>query len=69
MKKYIRIDRKYLLIPVCAEKKTRTVSFSVQEGKAFEFQIPVSEEEEGFYGFHYFAPLNVEKYAGRKMLV
>ena len=69
MKKYIRINKKYLLIPICAEKETKTVSFSVQEGKVFEFQIPVSEDEEGFYSFHYYAPLNVEKYADRKMLV
>ena len=69
MKKYIRINKKYLLIPICAEKETKTVSFSVQEGKVFEFQIPVSEDEEGFYSFHYYAPLNVEKYAVRKMLV
>ena len=69
VKKYIRINRKYLLIPICAEKKTKTVSFSMQEGKVFEFEIPVSEDEEGFYSFHYYAPLNVEKYAGRKMLV
>ncbi len=69
MKKSVRINRKYLLIPICAEKKTKTVSFSVSEGKAFEFQIPVSGDEEGFYAFHYYAPLNVEKYEGKKMLV
>ena len=69
MKKYIRITGKYLLIPVCAEEKNRTVNFSVQKEKVFEFQIPVSEEKEGFYSFHYYAPLNVEKYAGSRMLV
>ena len=69
MKKNILIRRKYLLIPICAEKEVRTVSFSTQKGKVFEFQIPINEEEEGFYGFHYFAPLNVEKYEGEKMTV
>ena len=33
VKKYIRINKKYLLIPICAEKETKTVSFSVR--KAF----------------------------------
>ncbi|HJA93358.1 MAG TPA: glycoside hydrolase family 32 protein [Candidatus Eisenbergiella merdipullorum] len=68
MKKYILLNKKYLLIPICAEKETETVSFSLQEGKVFEFKIPVSREN-GFYSFHYFAPLNVEKYRGKKMLV
>ena len=33
MKKYITIDKKYLLIPVCAEKELKTISISFQGEK------------------------------------
>lgn len=69
MKKQIPIEKKYLLIPVCAEKEIKPVSFFCQNEKIYEFAIPVNDEEEAFYGFHYMASLNVEKYIGKKLVV
>lgn len=57
MKKYITIDKKYLLIPVCAEKELKTISISCQGEKIYEFNVPVKEKPDGHYGFHYYAPL------------
>ena len=68
MKRTVEIDKKYLLIPICAQTDLRTVSFSWQNEKIYAFRIPVNEEE-GFYGFHYYAPLNVEKYIGKRILI
>ena len=62
MKRYIEINRKYLLIPVCAEKEVKTVSVLCRNEKIFEFAVPMHDRESGFYCFHYFAPVNVEKY-------
>ena len=60
MKKYITIDKKYLLIPVCAEKELKTISISCQGEKIYEFNVPVKEKPDGHYGFHYYAPVNME---------
>ena len=64
MKKYITIDKKYLLIPVCAEKELKTISISCQGEKIYEFNVPVKEKPDGHYGFHYYAPVNMEEYKG-----
>lgn len=40
MKRYIEINRKYLLIPVCAEKEVKTVSVLCRNEKIFEFAVP-----------------------------
>lgn len=69
MKKVIEVTGKYMLIPVCAEKKVKCISFSCRNEKLYEFNIPVGEEDEGFYSFHYMAPLNVEKWKGSRILV
>lgn len=69
MKRRIRINRKYLLIPVCAEKDTRCISFSDRNGKIYEFNIPVNDRKEPFYSFHYLAPLNMEKWMGETITV
>lgn len=57
MKRYIEINRKYLLIPVCAEKEVKTVSVLCRNEKIFEFAVPMHDRESGFYSFHYFAPV------------
>ena len=69
MKRYIEINRKYLLIPVCAEKEVKTVSVLCRNEKIFEFAVPMHDRESGFYSFHYFAPVNVEKYQGKTFLI
>lgn len=69
MKKYITIDKKYLLIPVCAEKELKTISISCQGEKIYEFNVPVKEKPDGHYGFHYYAPVNMEEYKGKTLLI
>ena len=69
MKKYITIDKKYLLIPVCAEKERKTISISCQGEKIYEFNVPVKEKPDGHYGFHYYAPVNMEEYKGKTLLI
>ena len=48
MKRYIEINRKYLLIPVCAEKEVKTVSVLCMNEKIFEFAVPMHDRESGF---------------------
>ena len=69
MKRYITIDKRYLLIPICAQQELKTVTLSCQGEKIYEFNIPMHEKEEGYYGFHYFAPIDVEKYIGNVLLI
>ena len=47
MKRYITIDKRYLLIPICAQQELKTVTLSCQGEKIYEFNIPVHEKEEG----------------------
>lgn len=68
MKRTIEIKKKVLLIPVCAEKEVKTVSFFCKDEKIYEFSIPVGEADE-FYAFHYLAPLNVEKFEGERITI
>ncbi len=68
MKKSFQVEKKYMLIPVCAERETKkAVSFWAEEKKIYEFAIPVNEDAEEFYGFHYYAPLNLQEYIGKEI--
>ena len=57
MKKYITIDKKYLLIPVCAEKELKTISISCQGEKIYEFNVPVKESRTDITVFTTMLPL------------
>ena len=59
MKRYITIDKRYLLIPICAQQELKTVTLSCQGEKIYEFNIPVHEKEEGYYGFHYLSLIHI----------
>ena len=69
MKKNIAVEKKYLLVPVNAERGTKIVSFSCDNNKIYEFAVSMDDKKGGFYNFNYYAPLNVEAYMGKEMVI
>lgn len=68
MKKEVTVSENYLLIPVRLEEETQEISIWSEEGKIYEFTVPVRKGCD-VYGFHYYAAVPVMKWRNRKIII
>ena len=62
----IKINQKYLGIPVYAGRQEELLEIFCGEEKLFEFQVPVNQKETDGK-CDYYSYLNVEKYRGHEL--
>lgn len=69
MNKEWTANKNYLLLPIAVGGESKTVSFHAEGEKIYEFRIPIVMEAQERYSFHFFAPLPVKQWNGKRITV
>ena len=75
MEKDFLVDKKYLNIPICAQKEERLLKIFLldrengTQEKLTEVMVPVDEEQDGKYTADFCAQIPVEAYRGKEIRV